>query len=258
MESGFNLGWTVQNYNNDGFPDLYAAISGRNAPYQNRGDRTFPKVTSTANISEETWTANGMMCAPNSDDLPDIFDINYQKGGDLFERTCAERACSPGVVDVAADRVLVSRVEGSFSALNNGTLQIDSKEPRVIAVEIQENRRPTIFVANDQVAYFFLRNIPASTPGNIQDDAVISGVAYNDDGLPMACMGIAVDDWDRNNLLDLFVTNFYNEANTLYSQDAPGLVVDTTKRVGLYTPSLPFVSWGTQSLDADLNGGPTL
>lgn len=259
-ESGFGQGCTAGDYNNDGFPDLYVANIGRNALYQNMGDGTFSDVTSTANISEESWTASTMMCDLNSDNLPDIFDVNYLKGDDLFERICAERACSPGVFDGATDRVLINLGDGSFSALDDVTPQTDSKGLGVMAVEFQKNRRPTVFVANDQVANFFLRNLPADRPGNIklQDDAVVSGVAYNDDGLPMACMGIAVDDWDRNNLLDLFVTNFHNEANTLYFQDAPGLFVDTTKKVGLYAPSLPFVSWGTQSLDADLDGWPDI
>ncbi len=74
----------------------------------------------------------------------------------------------------------------------------------------------------------------------------------------MACMGIAVDDWDHNGLTDLFVTNFHNEPNTYYLQDAPGLFVDATKPSGLYAASIPFTGWGTQSLDADLDGWPDL
>ena len=74
----------------------------------------------------------------------------------------------------------------------------------------------------------------------------------------MACMGIAIDDINGNNLPDLFVTNFHNEANTLYVQDSPGLFIDTTKAAGLQAASIPFTGWGTQALDADLDGRPDL
>ena len=71
-------------------------------------------------------------------------------------------------------------------------------------------------------------------------------------------MGVAIDDLDGNNLLDLFVTNFQDESNTLYLQDAPGLFTDATKKAGLQAVSIPYTGWGTQTLDADLDGLPDL
>lgn len=70
----------------------------------------------------------------------------------------------------------------------------------------------------------------------------------------MACMGIASGDVDRDGRLDFLVTNFRNEPNTLYLQQADALFVDGTRRSGLYSGSLPFVGWGAQFLDADLDG----
>ena len=67
-------------------------------------------------------------------------------------------------------------------------------------------------------------------------------------------MGIAASDVTGNGQVDFFVTNFHNEANTLYVQDAPGLFVDRTKAASLYIASYPFVGWGTQFLDADRDG----
>ena len=72
--------------------------------------------------------------------------------------------------------------------------------------------------------------------------------------MAMACMGIATGDFDGNQLIDLFVTNFRDEANTLYLQDSPGLFTDATHTSGLTAPGLPYVGWGTQCLDADLDG----
>lgn len=67
-------------------------------------------------------------------------------------------------------------------------------------------------------------------------------------------MGIAADDIDGNGTTDLFVTNFRDESNTLYLQDPPGLFLDATTATGLHSASVPYVGWGTQFLDADLDG----
>jgi hypothetical protein len=69
-------------------------------------------------------------------------------------------------------------------------------------------------------------------------------------------MGIAADDMDQNGLIDLLVTNFANEPNTLYMQDTPGLFTDATQSSGMQTVSFPFVGWGTQFLDANLDSAP--
>ena len=130
----------------------------------------------------------------------------------------------------------------------------------IVSLASSATARPDLFIANDQVANHFLSNQPSDSEFNIQltDQSLASGVAFNEDGLPMACMGVAVDDWDQNNRPDIFVTNFHNESNTLYLQDAAGLFIDATNSMGLKAASMDYTGWGTQSLDADMDGFPDL
>ncbi|HLQ45712.1 MAG TPA: CRTAC1 family protein, partial [Planctomycetaceae bacterium] len=58
--------------------------------------------------------------------------------------------------------------------------------------------------------------------------------------------------------LDLFVTNFQDESNTLYLQQPGNLFVDATRFAGLRDPSYPLVGFGTQFLDGELDGRPDL
>jgi hypothetical protein len=71
-------------------------------------------------------------------------------------------------------------------------------------------------------------------------------------------MGIAADDANGDGRLDFFITTFSNESDTLYLQDAAGMFVDASRTSGLRAPSWPFIGWGTQFLDAELDGEPDL
>jgi hypothetical protein len=92
----------------------------------------------------------------------------------------------------------------------------------------------------------------------MREQALLAGLAFNRDGLAQACMGIGFDDADNDGRWDLFVTNFYNEANTLYRQVGPQLFLDDTRAAQLRAPSLNRLGFGTQFLDADLDGNPDL
>lgn len=259
-DSGFGQGCAVGDFNNDGFPDLYVATTGKNCLYENLGDGTFLNVTETANLADASWTASAVVCDLNADGLPDLFDVNYLAGDDVFERICRKRACSPSVFPGAVDKVLINQGDGSFKGVINATPAAQAKGLGVIVFESQPDRRPTLFIANDQVANFLLESAPAKNSNNLKfvNRATETGLAFNDQGLPMACMGIAMDDFDGNSLPDIFVTNFQEEPNTVYLQDFPGLYRDATNAAGIQAPSYPYTGWGTQALDADLDGFPDI
>ncbi len=66
--------------------------------------------------------------------------------------------------------------------------------------------------------------------------------------------GVAIGDVNGDGALDLFVTNYHDESNTLYVQHPDGSFLDGTGSTGLATASLPMLGFGTQFIDAQLDG----
>ncbi len=259
-DEGFGQGCAVNDFDNDGFQDVYVANIGRNRLYRNNGDGTFSDVTTASGIDTQEWTTSCVIVDLNADGFPDLFDVNYLTGPDIYTAICDGFACSPKSFEGVPDRAWLSHGDGTFNALPDATPKQDAKGLGVVAVDLYERGRPCLFIANDQVPNFLLRNLPSETSDNVKfvEEGFLSGLAFDENGLPMACMGIAADDVNGDGRTDFFVTNFKDEYNTLYLQDAVGLFVDGTSAAGLKAPSLPFVGWGTQFLDADLDGAPDI
>ncbi|MDX1928813.1 MAG: CRTAC1 family protein, partial [Pirellulaceae bacterium] len=115
---------------------------------------------------------------------------------------------------------------------------------------------PRVFIAVDQQANVLLnvaKQAEHAQGFSFEDTALISGVAFDAFGQAQACMGIAAGDVDQNGEVDLLVTNFYDEPNTLYLQHG-GAFSDETLKSGLAGPSRPMLGFGTQFLDMELDG----
>jgi len=78
-------------------------------------------------------------------------------------------------------------------------------------------------------------------------------VGFDANGKPQAGMGTDCADVDGNGFPDLFVTNFSEELNTLYSNRGDGIFEDVTLKAGLGSGFLPL-GFGTKLFDVDNDG----
>ena len=262
-EVDYSQGVAVGDINQDGFPDLYIANLGRNRLYQNNGDGTFDDITEQAGIKEKSWTVSCGIADLNGDGWPELFDVNYVKGQELLTRTCYDRkqrpvVCRPTIYDPSLDTVIVNLGDGHFKEVREEA-GLDLPLGRGLGLAIadyNDDDRLDLFIANDMSANYLLINAttgPGSTP-QFRDEAFARGVALDRNGLTQACMGVACTDLNRDRIPDLFVTNFFQESNTLYLSQPGGLFQDETQRAGLREPSFNQLGFGTQFLDADCDG----
>jgi enediyne biosynthesis protein E4 len=108
-----------------------------------------------------------------------------------------------------------------------------------------------LVVANDSSANYFYRN---RRDGTFEELGYVSGFSLSEEGRAQASMGIAIGDYNHDGKLDLFVTTFSDDYKPLYRNDGGGYFTDVSFRVGLGTPTIPFLGWGTGFLDFDNDG----
>ena len=264
-EPGFSQGLAVGDYDNDGFPDLFVGNIGDNRLFHNQGDGTFRETTFQLPAIEGRWTTSCAMADLNGDTWPDLYAINYVEGDDVFARMChhkdgVPRMCAPFDFPGAKAQFLINQGDGSFldASADSGLAAPNGKGLGLLIADFDHSGKLGVFVANDLVPNFLYVNRATTRggPALFAEVGLERGVALNADGQAQGCMGVAADDFNGDGRLDLFVTNFYMESNTLYLQIENQLFADSTQAAGLVQPSLPMLGFGVQSLDADLDGLP--
>ena len=121
----------------------------------------------------------------------------------------------------------------------------------MVFVDYDGDADQDIYVANDSEPNILWRN-----DGNwrFSEVAVLAGVAYSEEGRAQAGMGVDFGDYDRDGDLDLYVTNFSDDVNTLYQNQGDGSFADATAAVGLAGFVRPYLGWSTALFDADNDG----
>ncbi len=260
--TGFGQGVAAGDLNNDGWPDLYIANIGLNQLYLNNGDGTFTDITEQAGVTGSQWTLSTLIADLNGDSWPELYDVNYLGGAAVFEEICYRDGqpiqCFPNQFPGEQDRVYQSQGDGAFRDVTQqaGIVAPDGKGMGVVAADFDGSRRLSLFIANDGTNNFFFLNQTAS-PGTelkYSEMALRAGLALSESGTARSCMGIAVGDMNGDDRLDLFVTNFRDEANNLYVQDDDLLFDDRIRSAKLHDPGYRLEGWGAQFLDADLDG----
>jgi hypothetical protein len=90
--------------------------------------------------------------------------------------------------------------------------------------------------------------------GTFKETGLLSGTAYNAEGMPQAGMGVTAGDFDNDGDEDILKTNLSNEGCNLYVNGGRGDFYDASREFGLLLPTFPYTGFGTEWFDYDNDG----
>ncbi len=261
----FTQGMAVGDFDGDGHDDLFIAGFERSVLYRNTGKGAFEDVTQTAGVAGAGWASSCAFADLSGDGYLDLYVVRYlantiDEAGQptvlcpTNQPTMPPYAyCPPTAHSPEGDLIYRNNGDGTFTEVSELSAIAAAPAPGlgVLIADLDGDRLLDIFVANDMQPNQLWKNLGGF---EFEDIAKLAGVAYGDDGQAKAGMGIAAGDYTGDGLLDIWVTNFYNELNSLFRQRHPGVFEFATSHAGLEEPSWKMLGFGTGFLDADNNG----
>lgn len=263
---GWGMGVAVADYDNDGWPDFLVTGFGRNFLFHNEGNGSFREVAMAAGVARPgVWSSGAAFGDIDGDGRLDLYIAAYvdvdagrlpakgsgvncvYKGVGVF---CGPRGMTPG-----QGALFRNAGDGKFEDISQASGITQAAPPfyslQPLIADFDGDGRQDIFVANDSTPNYLYRN-----KGNSQFEEVgiSTGVAVNMDGRAQACMGADLGDSDNDGRLDLIVTNFSEDTNTLYRNLGKGVYEDTSWASKIAPPSWLFLGWGVKFLDYDNDG----
>ncbi len=255
----YSIGCACGDVDNDGDTDMYVTNYGPDVFYLNNGNGTFSDKTKEVGFDNRDWASSAAFFDADNDGWLDLYVANYvefsvDKNPWCGEQSSGHRAyCDPDVFMGIPDKFYHNDGQGFFSDWTEKSKIISDKGKGlgVIPGDVDADGDVDIYVANDKVMNLLYIN---NGIGIFSEEGLFAGVGFNENGRAEAGMGVDFGDVNHDGYLDLFVTNFSGESNTLYINDKTGGFTDKTFRYGLGKPSLDLLGFGTKFIDLDLDG----
>jgi hypothetical protein len=268
----YSHGVEVFDYDQDGWPDMLVTGWGRIALFHNESDgkrgRRFVDVSRKAGLDKGiTWATSAAAADFDGDGFSDLYVCQYvdwsfsNHRAYSYDGTTADVA-PPKEYNGLPHKVYRNKGDGTFvdvsetAGLKPGGASA-SKGLGVLAVDVNVDGKPDVYVANDTVDNFLYLN--RSAPGKIQfqEVGVIAGVARDQSGQANGSMGLDAGDPEGAGVPYLWVTNYEKELHALYkNQSSPDrtLFLFYTPYTGIAAIGQSFVGWGTGFVDFDRDG----
>jgi hypothetical protein len=256
--SGYGMGVSTGDFDNDGWLDLYVTNFGANQLWRNNGDGSFTEVTPQAGVDAPRWSVGAAFLDFDRDGWLDLYVGNYVNFSFSHHITCrsnssAQDYCSPLAYNGLPDRLFRNRGDGRFEDVSarSHIVRDFGGALGVVVGDYNGDGWLDIYVANDGVANQLWIN---RQDGTFDNEALLAGVAVNMEGTAEASMGVDAADYDGDGDEDLFMTHLLGETNTLYVNNGQAWFEDRSLATGLAAPSMAYTSFGTGWFDYDNDG----
>jgi len=257
----FGMGVAVGDYDNDGFDDLFVTAYGQSHLFHNNGNGTFTDVTQkTGLLGPKEFSTSAAWVDYDKDGHLDLVVGNYVQWTPETDLYCtldgkSKSYCTPESYKGTSVRLWHNRGNGTFEDTTQkaGVGDPTSKTLGVAVLDFGNDGWPDLLFSNDTQPNKLYRN---NGNGTFTEKAVVAGIAFSEDGVARAGMGVDAADYDHSGFTSLLITNFSNQMLSLYHNEGKGLFVDEAPRSEIGRASLLTLGFGCFFFDYDLDGWP--
>ncbi len=259
----FGMGVAVGDYDNDGFDDLFITALGQSHLFHNNGNGTFTDVTKSAGMwGPNEFSTSAAWVDYDRDGKLDLVVANYVQWSPQTDLYCTldgahKSYCTPESYKGASARLWHNLGSGKFEDATQkaGLYDPTSKSLGVAILDYNDDGWPDILLANDTQPNKLYLN---KKNGTFEEKAVAAGIAFSEDGVARAGMGVDAADYDRSGRPSLIITNFSNQMLSLYHNEGNGLFVDEAPRSEVGRNTLVTLGFGCFFFDYDNDGWPDI
>ena len=259
---GWGMGVAVADFDNDGREDLFVTGFGGSVLYRNKGNCKFEDVTAQSRIVADGFPTGAAWGDYDRDGLVDLFVPRYvHVGKQLLEenkRRCVylglQVFCGPWGFPGESDLLFRNKGGGRFEEVGKKAGVQDEQGlygMQGIWLDYDNDGWPDLYVTNDRDTNYVYHN---KHDGTFEEEGMLAGAALSATGLVQGSMGVEAGDFNRDGNLDLLVTNFMEEPDTLYRNSGPQGFEDIGIASGIANATLRLVGWGTGFVDFTNSG----
>jgi len=257
----YGMGVAVGDYDNDGNDDLFVTAYGQSHLFHNNGNGTFTDVTQKAGLQgAHEFSTSAAWVDYDKDGHLDLVVGNYVQWTPETDLYCtldgkAKSYCTPESYKGTSVRLWHNRGNGTFEDVTQkaGLGDATSKTLGIAVLDYDNDGWPDLLFSNDTQPNKLYRN---NGNGTFSEKAMVAGVAFSEDGVARAGMGVDAADYDHSGYASVLITNFSNQMISLYHNEGKGLFVDEAPRSEIGRATLLTLGFGCFFFDYDLDGWP--
>jgi len=247
------LGAKAGDFDNDGFTDLLVTVNirqGYNLLYRNNGDNTFSEISGGLGPAQEGVDA--IILDVNNDALLDIYMLNYvKKGRSTFDEN---NQVNGYIREGFKNQLFINQGDWKFVDMAESYgLDDEGCSQAGLAIDFDQDGDLDIFSLNDFGEWhipnkFFINQYP--------EPRFVEAAAQMGVDAAINSMGVASGDFNRDGLIDFYVTNL--GPNLLYKNNGDGTYTEIAEEMNVQNiyegEPLLAVGWGTVFFDLELDG----